>query len=159
MSMQAVHGRLFSNDLGGEDATPADVARACALVQIRGVGRDVDPCASGRTVTLARMAVGDLVIGGVSAAGSIGASIVALYLARRSDAVRQREREDDAFAQARLVLVEVVDKPHSLEFLALIHNHGREPILDVELSPVLYMPISQVRFVPVQPEDGYVPVR
>src|SRR4051794_39590205 len=104
------------------------------------------------------MGVVDLVIQGGSALGSIGAAVVALVIAGRSDRARKREREDAAFAQARLVLVEVVDKPQSLDFLAVIQNHGREPILDVELRSVLYMPNSSARFVAVQPKGGYLSV-
>ena len=110
------------------------------------------------TATVAGMGAWDLVINGVAAAGSIGASVVALYLARNSDRVRRREREDAAFAQARLVLVDVIDHQHSPEFWAVVSNHGREPILDVELSSALYIPNSAARCIPRRPEGGYAPV-
>jgi hypothetical protein len=99
-----------------------------------------------------------LVINGLSAAGSLGAALVALWLARKSDRDRQRDREDAAFAQARLVLVEVIDHPHAPELFAVVRNHSREPILDVTLSSVLYMPLSMARFQTLRPEGGYVPV-
>lgn len=104
------------------------------------------------------MGAWEIAINSVSAAGSIGASIVALYLARSSDRVRRRERQDEAFAQARLVLVEVVDNPHSPELFAIVHNYSRQPILDLTLRSVLYMPLSVATFVPLRPKGCYVPV-
>ena len=104
------------------------------------------------------MGAWELVINGASAVGSLGAAGVALWLSRKSDRVRQREREDAAFAQARLITVEVHPTPRVDEFEAVVRNYGREPVLDFSLKSVLLMPEPLTLSTPVSPEGGYVPV-
>lgn len=101
-------------------------------------------------------AFGSAIVGELTAMGSASAAVAAVWVALRSDAVREAERrqERDAAdeAEARLIIVEP-SRTHQDRPQVKVGNFGTRSVLDVELTrleiPGQHEPIPERRTLPV----------
>lgn len=103
------------------------------------------------------MGTAELVINGISAAGAVGAALVALGIATKDRQDRTAERHAADRAQARLVLVVVRTYVDSSYYHLDIVNHGDQPVLDVVLDRVLVSG-HDYRWKPAGGTDGHIRV-
>ncbi|MGW0032085.1 hypothetical protein ACWDXD_19945 [Streptomyces sp. NPDC003314] len=83
----------------------------------------------------------------LSAWGTLGAVIVALFVALNEARRRRLDREDTEAAQARMVTVQR-SKLHGVRII----NHSTQPLLDLEVTAVLIEEPGGRKFVPLASE-------